>query len=108
MTNYTKEELLSAPIRDYKELHGIKGLYVIPNDEEPTVSCQYKCMDIIAELNDKTLVRCGGICEDLHLWVKVGMDITSNGIIHIYGKDLVLSEDSYSMFVYDEEHLIYG
>ena len=83
----TRKELLAIPKREWDEvLHGVIGVWVIPNRRKHESG--WECMDFVASFKDedKKLVRFGGYCDDVELKgsnFRMDCDYPS-GIIHIW------------------------
>ena len=85
----TRKELLAIPKREWDEvLHGVTGVWVIPNRRKHESG--WECMDFVAtfEDKDKKPIRFGGYCDDVRLKCndfRMDCDYPS-GIIHIWNQ----------------------
>lgn len=85
----TKKELLAVPSRKWdEELHGVRGVYVLPSRRKHDSG--WACMDFVAEFADKRrpMIRFGGNCDDVSFDGDCfRMDCTyPHGIIHIWNR----------------------
>lgn len=83
----TRKELLATPKREWdKVLHGVTGVWVVPNRRKHESG--WECMDFVATFEDKNEkpVRFGGCCDVVRFKgndFRMDCDYPS-GIIHIW------------------------
>lgn len=101
-----REELLPVPKRKWdEELHGVNGVWVIPNRKKHESG--WECMDFVATFKDKNKepVRFGGGCDSVDFQgdgFRMDCDYPS-GIIHIWSNyPFAITADLSSVSFIDE------
>lgn len=102
----TRKELLATPKREWHEiLHGVTGVWVVPNRRKHESG--WECMDFIATFEDskKEPVRFGGECDKVDLKgdiFKIDCDYPS-GVLHIWSRyPFTITEDLSTIRFIDE------
>lgn len=104
----TRKELLAAPKREWDEvLHGVTGVWVIPNRRKHESG--WECIDFVASFKDedKEQIRFGGYCDVVRLrgnGFHMDCDFPS-GIIHIWNRcPFTITADASSIEFIEEDY----